>query len=38
MPELSRQDCAAMVVGGPTAVLDLDGALGIPRAPSRGRG
>jgi L-ascorbate metabolism protein UlaG (beta-lactamase superfamily) len=24
-PELSRQDCAAMVVGGPTTVLDLGG-------------
>jgi L-ascorbate metabolism protein UlaG (beta-lactamase superfamily) len=24
-PELSRQDCAAMVAGGPTAVLDLGG-------------
>ena len=23
MPELSRQECAAMVVGGPTPVLDL---------------
>ncbi len=32
MPELSRQDCAAMVVGGPTAVRprDPEGAVAWP--------
>jgi hypothetical protein len=24
-PELPRQDCAAMVVGGPTTILDVGG-------------